>query len=168
MKLTTHLHLASRLRMSGAIFLLPPCDLTAPTATTLPFSAFTLPLLWLVMNAIASIVTAVTMVTAVQSGTSASLHLTCSCIHRFVTADCEKSGTDYLGRPPMPWCSCQVSLKIIKLTFPADEPINTDVIVLTHSVASGCFSNENLCKERQSSNICTSGFRWVMSLGHKN
>jgi hypothetical protein len=39
--------------------------------------------------------------------------------------------------------------KINKLTFPTDEPINIDVIVLTHSVASGCFSNENLCKEQQ-------------------
>ena len=168
MKLTTHLHLASRLRISAAIFVPPYVTSQHSIATTLPVSTFTLPSLWLVLNATASTVTAVTTVTAVQSSTSAPLHLTCSRIHRFVTADCEKLGVDYLGRPPTAWCSCQVSLKIITLTFPADEPINTDVIVLTHSVASGCFSNENLCKEQESCNICTSGFRWVMSLSHLN
>jgi hypothetical protein len=36
-------------------------------------------------------------------------------------------------------------------TFPTDEPTNTDDKVLTHSDAKICLSNENLCKEQQSS-----------------
>jgi hypothetical protein len=48
-KLTTHLHLVPRLRMSGAIPLLPPVSLHGMDRKTLPFSA-TISISYKIMN----------------------------------------------------------------------------------------------------------------------
>ena len=118
MKLTTHLRLVSRLRMSRAISLLPVCDFTESIGTTLHFSTFILLPLWLVLNATVSTIIAVTMVTAVHSSTSASLHLSCSCIYHSVTADCGKLNSDCLGWPPRHDVYVKFNFKKLSLPFP--------------------------------------------------